>query len=123
MRRCDEDFDEYFDEFSESELDELSDDECYVCSDAFQDEFDDADDIDQEEEEEKQIDKIMRFGGHAPLLCDAAKHLEKGEGGDVNLARSAELCVMALSLEHGKPAVECDPRHYNNTFTGVYDAL
>ena len=37
--------------------------------------------------------------------------MEKGDGGDVDLARSAELCAMALSLEVDKPAADLASEH------------
>lgn len=92
----DDDFSD-FEEDCESELDD-------ECDDDFDDEFGGEDD--------EGLDRDLRDdGSHADLLSKAAKHLHQGEGGSVDLARSAELCAMSLSLERDRPASECDPKY------------
>ena len=94
----------------------------------FQDLFQDADDTDQEdtdqEDVEEQIDENSQefllltttvymqtrrnklYRDRSSLLHDAAEHMRKGEGGEVDLAHSTELCARVLSLEMDKPAAE-----------------
>lgn len=82
-----------FEDDIESELGDEYDDD-------FQHHFRDEDDTDEEKE---QVDGHVPSRGHAFLLLKATKHLKNGEGGAVDLARSAQLCAMALSLEQDEP--------------------
>ena len=85
-------------------------------------EFGDERDTDHDDHDVEAADVSLRHhGSHAELLCKAARHMQKGEGGIVDLARSAHLCAMALSLEVDLPAGEFCPEY--STFGRAMAAL